>query len=116
MTMGAQMELVFRPGQRAGKVESAQEDAARLVLFLDGKGWRKAATLAEALGWCDRRVRAAAEAADGRILSYPGSQGYCLTREATPEDRERAIAAFRSQARLMIRRSMAIGRVHHGRA
>ncbi len=115
MPPAAQLELSFRAPSPA-RAAAVQDDAARLVVALSGKGWKKAADLAALLGWTDRRVRAAAEAADGRVLSFPGSPGYRLTREATPEDRERAVASLRSQARLMIRRSLAIGRVHHGRA
>jgi hypothetical protein len=95
-------------------VRTADDDAAALILWLRGRSRTKAADIAAALGpdWTDRRVRAAAEAARGRVLASPGTAGYILTREATPEDRESAIRALRSQARAMIARSLAISRVH----
>lgn len=88
-------------------------DAADLRAALCGRGWVSAGQLAQDLGWTDRRVRAAAEAARGEILSGPGSPGYIVTREASADDREAIVRALRSQARRMIGRSLAISRVHH---
>jgi hypothetical protein len=88
-------------------------DAVDLRAFLQGRGWTAGADLVRLLGWPERRVRAAAEAARGEILSGPGSPGYILTRDASANDRESIVAALRSQARRMIGRSLAISRVHH---
>lgn len=88
-------------------------DAADLLSFLRGRGWTAGGDLVRLLGWPERRVRAAAEAARGEILSGPGSPGYILTREANANEREAIVSALRSQARRMIGRSLAISRVHH---
>ena len=91
---------------------TAADDADTMALWLSGRGWVSAQVIADALGWTDRRVRAAAAASFGRILSSPGQPGYCLTREATADDRDRALRAIKSQARQMLSRWIQISRVH----
>lgn len=97
---------------------TAADDADRLASWLAGRGWVDARTIGQALDWPDRRVRAAAAASAGRVLSGPGQPGYCLTREASADDRDRALSALRSQARHMLSRWVQISRVHRsaGRA
>ena len=103
---------LFLPLARSGP-STPDGDATDLVDALRGRGWVNAGHLALTLGWTDRRVRAAAEAAKGEILSGPGSPGYIVTREASADDREAIVRALRSQALRMIGRSLAISRVHH---
>ena len=91
---------------------AAADDADTLARWLSGRGWTDARTIGQALAWPDRRVRAAAAASAGRILSGPGQPGYCVTREASANDRDRALAALRSQARQMLTRWQQISRVH----
>ena len=114
-TPAAQLELPLprRRAARAGLGPTPLEDAASLVLFLRGRGWVSAAAIAQGMGWEDRRARAAAEAAEGRVLSFPGSPGYRLTREATANERDQAIRAFHSQARRMLARAGQISSLHH---
>ena len=112
--MAEQLELCLAWQNR----ETARlNDAATLAGFLAGRGWMSAEDLAGSLRWKARRVRAAAAASKGAILGGPGMPGYKITREATPDERDAAIAAFRSQARRMIRRSLEISARHReGRA
>jgi hypothetical protein len=110
--MQTQPELDLFSSRKTART-SPQDDASYLRLHLRGRGWVCSGDLGRELSWSDRRIRAAAEAADGEILSGPGSPGYILTREASADDRDRIIAALRSQGRLMLRRSLRIARVHH---
>ena len=92
---------------------SAAADAAMLVALLGvERRWMTSAELACALCWTDRRIRAAAEAADGKVLSGPGSPGYKLTRDATPAEMC-VVATLESQARRMLARAVAIRRRWH---
>ena len=93
---------------------SAAADAAMLVALLGvERRWMTSAELACALCWTDRRIRAAAEAADGKVLSGPGSPGYKLTADATPDEMGRSVATLESQARRMLARAVAIRRRWH---
>ncbi len=103
-----QLEL-FKPR----KSDPAQ-DAAEMERVMASGGWRQADFFRSVFQWTDRRIRAAAEASEGRIMSYPGSPGYKLTSKATPEEMQHAEQALRAQARKMIRRSMQIAKKWHG--
>jgi hypothetical protein len=63
-------------------------------------------------GWTERRVRLAASA-EPEILSFPGSPGYKLTRDATPEEIHRAVDTLQSQARVMFSRAQGYSRWYH---
>ena len=84
-------------------------DADELLSCLSGRGWIKAAKIAETLGWCDRTIRAAASRSAGLIIS--GDKGYCRTDAATTEERRHAVARLRSQSLEMLKRADAIERV-----
>jgi hypothetical protein len=99
------------PLQRPDRTTAA-DDADTMASWLSGRGWLTAAAITASLGWPERRIRAAASASAGRILSSPGQPGYCLTRESTADDRDRALRALRSQARQMLSRWVQISRVH----
>ena len=105
--MTEQLEMRF--GTR--KVQPAQL-ARDLIEALEGRGWVQSAVLCHRLKWSERMVRAAAEAANGDVLSGPGSPGYKLTKYATPEDM-RSVATLESQAKRMLARATAIRRKWH---
>lgn len=65
-----------------------------------------AGQLAERLGLSDRTVRKLAEASDGQIVSAPGCPGYKHFDHCTPAELARAADKPRSQARLMLKRSI----------
>jgi hypothetical protein len=110
-----QLELVER---RAPAVTDNEVEA--LVELLRGRGWMTAAdicSLAESVigvRWPDRKVRALASGSGGRVISYPGSPGYKLTLECTPEEIGGA-EILRHQAAEMTRRCVEINCVWHGR-
>jgi hypothetical protein len=78
------------------------------------RDWTTAAALMSALppGWTERRVRMAASA-EPEILSFPGSPGYKLTRDATPEEIHRAVDTLTAQARGMFARANLYSRWYH---
>ena len=114
--MTTQLDLTFR----VVKPSTGDIDAPTLVALLKVHGdWLTMQQIAMALRWLkgngradDRRIRAAAEASDGRILSGPGSPGYKLTADATPEDMM-VVHTLESQARRMMARAVAIRRRWH---
>ncbi len=91
-----------------------QEEIDRLVEFLRGRDWVKAAEIEASISISDRRIRAIAEASNGWILSGPGCPGYKAL-SPTTELREVDEAANRleSQGKRMIRRALAIRRRAH---
>jgi hypothetical protein len=82
-------QLTLELSARDADLERARADAEELVALLDGNPAlrrRPAAQLCEQLGWNDRRLRAAAEASDGEVLSAPGCTGYRLARHTPVSD------------------------------
>jgi hypothetical protein len=69
-------------------------------------GFHTAKQLSSALGLSDRKIRQLAEAADGLIVSGPGSPGYCHLYHCDPETIGHITATQISQARQMIRRAL----------
>lgn len=114
--MTTQLELPL--SARRPRAEQAREDAERLIGLLRQQPRlqrRPASALTPVLGWNERRLRAAAEAAGGQILSAPGVTGYRLAETAPVADynaTERR--AFLSQIRLMEARVCAMDRAVHG--
>jgi len=116
--MTTQLELTFTAARRQAAADRLAEDAATLAGWLRQAGGRRTATeIGAALGeeWNDRRVRAAAEACGGAVLSAPGIAGYRLAETTAvadyyAEERPR----FRSQIRAMLRRMIAMDRAVHG--
>jgi hypothetical protein len=76
------------------------------VLKSLGPVWTTAGQLAERLGLSDRTVRKLAEASEGQIVSAPGCPGYKHFDHCTAEEIARASDKLRSQARLMLKRSI----------
>ena len=99
--------------------EVTADDVTRVKTVLCGRGWQHATDICDLLGWPHkesslRKIRAIARASGGFILSYPGSPGYRLTREATIEEIQ-AATALRHQADEMRERWLEIERVYHGK-
>lgn len=111
-------QLLLPLSTRKPKAEQARDDAEQLigVMRLHPQLQRRpAAALTPVLGWNDRRLRAAAEAAQGRVLSAPGTTGYRLAESATVADyyaTERK--AYMSQIRVMEARVCAMDKAVHG--
>lgn len=114
--MQTQLEMPIR--MRRTDEDRAREDAETLVAQLRGFPalcGRPSAQVCDYLGWADRRLRAAAEASAGRVLSAPGCTGYRLA-ESTPVDSYYANerARYQSQIRVMQRRLSEMDRAVHG--
>lgn len=82
-------------------------EVERLLAWLSARpGFHTAAQISAALDLSDRKVRQLAEAANGLIVSGPGSPGYChlyhCPDEATGHITEKLIA----QGKAMIRRGI----------
>lgn len=114
-TLFKQTELPMRIRQTAD--QRARADATLLIDVLRKRPdfqRRPSSTICLVMGWTDRRLRAAAEAARGDILSAPGCVGYRLA-ESTPvadyykTERPR----FLSQIRDMQERLAAMDRAVH---
>lgn len=71
-------------------------------------GFHTAKQLSTALAYNDRKIRQLAEAADGMIISGPGSPGYCHLNHCDPKTIGHIADTLRSQARNMLRRSIKI--------
>lgn len=113
-----QMTLPLRV--RKSSKDAAREDAAELVRALEteaGLCGAPAADVCAALGWTDRRLRAAAEASGGEVLSAPGCRGYRLARRTPVEEYYRVERAhYMSQIEQMKARVCAMDRAVHGAA
>ncbi len=114
--MNQQLELDL--AARAARQADADAGMLRGVLRqFGGRGRMTAAEIGAALGWDDRRVRAAAEAAGGAVLSAPGIAGYRLAEQTPVSDYYGAERLrYRSQIRAMLRRMIAMDRAVHGAA
>ena len=89
-------------------------EVERLLAWLSARpGFHTAATISAALDLTDRKVRQLAEAADGLIVSGPGSPGYCHLYHCDPETIGHITATQISQAKNMIRRALRTRRRAH---
>jgi len=104
-----QLELLPPKGPKV-----SESDVAKLLQILPGNGWLTSGQIQALTGWHERYVRAVANASRGRVLSYPGSPGYKLTREATKEEVDGA-DILGHQANEMRRRLVEIRNVFYGR-
>lgn len=111
-----QTTMDFETGAPA--VDAAELD--RLIYWLESMdGW---ATSEAILRWMGlpvtdghrRRLRALAEASDGRIASAPGAPGYILTKKLRPEDLH-LIEGLRTQSDRMRARYISIMNQWHRR-
>jgi len=116
-----QPELNLSGLQPFDPLEKSDADILIWALHKSSRTFTPAAVLSAHLGketdkrWDDRRIRAAAKASKGRILSAPGSTGYRLASNTSVmdymghEDRKQG-----SQIRNMIRRRIEMRKaVHH---
>ena len=107
MTM--QLDL-FKP--RQPKVTTNEVET--LVSYLDiCTGWKTAKELAKVTGHSDRKLRALANASEGRIVT--GQRGYMAASNATSDEISHAANWLEHQAREMIRRATAIRNMAHRR-
>lgn len=123
--ISGQPELNFtEPTEKGPQITSGE--IGLLLNILTGAGWLKAAQIRTHEKFtaeygiltpddAARHIRAIANASAGQILSYPGSPGYKLTREATIKEIQTATAKLRHQATEMERRALTIDRVYHGK-
>ena len=80
-----------------------------LLAYLSANpGFHTARQLTAALDFTDRKIRQLAEAADGLIVSGPGSPGYCHLYHCDSKTIGHIADTLRSQARNMLRRSIRI--------
>lgn len=112
------MQMEMRLGGRGKPRVPSADDAEELVAALAANPAlcrRPAAEVAAALGgWSDRRLRSAAEASCGAVLSAPGCVGYRLASETPVESYyEVERARYRSQIREMEARLCAMDRAVH---
>lgn len=114
--MIVQEELGLRTRRPAA--ERAAADADLLIDILRKRPdlqRRPSAVVQTFMGWDDRRLRAAAEAADGQILSAPGCVGYRLAESVSVDDYNATERArYRSQIREMTGRLCRMDRAVHG--
>lgn len=105
----SQAELNLREkAARAVNRDSIEE----LCQLLRGRGWVTARELqAVRPQWNERFIRLLASAARPRILSGPGSPGYCLTDEASDAELEHAANCQKSQGRDMLRIGIKYSRI-----
>lgn len=89
-------------------------EVERLLAYLSAHpGFHTAAQLAQALGLSDRKIRQLAEAADGLIVSGPGSPGYCHLYHCPVEQAAHIADKLISQGKAMIRRALRTRRRAH---
>jgi len=69
-------------------------------------GFHTAAILAKELGLSDRKIRQLAEAANGLIVSGPGSPGYCHLYHCPDEQTGHITEKLMAQGKAMIRRAI----------
>lgn len=100
MHLQGSFDFTAPPAPPAGEVET-------LVAYLNNQpGFHTAKQLSAALALSDRKIRQLAEAADGLIVSGPGSPGYCHLHHCDPETIGHITSTQISQARQMIRRAL----------
>jgi len=95
-------------------------DAARVFAELAGCGWVGREALQLRLGgafeWPEKRIRDAANASKGYIISGPGSPGYIRVDECDLEQGDHVRRAMRQQGRRMLRRSIEMNNKLHAYA
>ncbi len=91
---------------------ASSSEVTRLVTLLSLYGWMKADSITKHTSWPDRKIRAIANASEGRIIS--GQNGYNLTSKADAEEVRHSVNWLESQARRMVARAVQIRRIYHG--
>ncbi len=122
MAPSSQPELF--PRTKAPRI--AGDEISLLIRVLAGRGWMTGQEIGGTPEFTplferskraniERKIRAIANASNGHVISYPGSPGYRLTREATIAEIQTATAVLRHQGGEMIQRALQIDRVYHGK-
>jgi hypothetical protein len=107
MNIQASFDFTAPPPPAPGEVEI-------LTAYLkNNPGFHTAKQLSTALAYNDRKIRQLAEAADGMIISGPGSPGYCHLHHCDPKTIGHIADTLRSQAKQMLRRSIRIRKRAH---
>ena len=110
--MTTQLEMKFT------RQEQAKQDVATLLAMLAHGKWQTGKVLRACADWREDRLRHAAEAAGGQVVSGPGcSLGYRLASACPVEEYlEQVDRRYRSQMRKMGARLIAMRRaVHKGK-
>ena len=95
---------------------AAPSEVECLVFWLHKHpGFHTAKQLFTALEYTDRKIRQLAEAADGLIVSGPGSPGYCHLDHCPVEKVDHIANKLISQGKAMIRRAIRSRRKAHAR-
>ena len=84
-----------------------------LVWLSSHPGFHTAREIGRELGLSDRKIRQAAEAADGMVVSGPGSPGYCHLYHCPVEQAGHIAEKLISQGKNMIRRGIRTRRKAH---
>ncbi len=104
-----QPELKLR--ERAARTTVNTDSIAELCGLLRGRGWVTRRELQrQRPHWSERFIRELASCA-GRVVSGPGTPGYCLVDEVTDEDLEHAGRSNIAQGREMARRGIRLLRI-----
>ena len=100
MIQQASFDFTAPPPPEIGEVE-------RLLAFLSARpGFHTAREISAALALSDRKIRQLAEAADGLIVSGPGSPGYCHLYHCPDEQTGHITEMQIAQGKAMIRRGI----------
>lgn len=109
MNTQASFDFTAPPAPPVGEVEC-------LLAWLSARpGFHTAKQLSAALDLTDRKIRQLAEAADGLIVSGPGSPGYCHLYHCPVEKVDHIANKLISQGKAMIRRAIKSRRKAHAR-
>lgn len=100
MTTQPEFDFTAPPPPEIGEVETL------LAYLSNHPGFHTAKQLTAALGFTERKIRQLSEAADGLIVSGPGSPGYCHLYHCDAETICHITATQISQARHMMRRAI----------
>ena len=103
----ASFDFTSPPAPAVGEVECL------LAWLSSNPGFHTSKQLAKALGLSDRKIRQLAEAADGLIVSGPGSPGYCHLYHCPAEQISHIADKLISQGKAMIRRALRTRRRAH---
>lgn len=98
-----QAELDFTPRPPAPEIGEVE---ILLAYLSNHPGFHTAATISQALKLTDRKIRQLAEAADGLIISGPGSPGYCHLSHCDAKTLGHITEKMISQGKAMIRRGI----------
>jgi hypothetical protein len=108
--MTAQAEFSFK----APPADLADASAELVEFLRDNPGFHTARELGAFLSIPERRLRQLAAAAGGRIVSGPGSPGYCHVTHCPADQISHIADTLLSQGRAMIRRAIRTRQLAHG--